>query len=92
MPMLIIPSCRDTSRLVSESMDRRLPFFKRLLVRVHLLKCKYCRRFEQQLRHIRTLSRHLGENPEPLDDPSIALTDEARERIRESVRTHSAGI
>lgn len=90
MPMLIIPSCRETSRLVSESMDRRLPLFKRLLVRIHLRMCKYCHRFEQQLLHIRALSRHFNNHTEPID-PSIALTDEARERIRKTVRTHSTG-
>lgn len=90
MPMLIIPSCRETSRLISESMDRRLPLFKRLLVRLHLWICQYCHRFEQQLLHIRAISRHMHDHTEPLD-PSIALTDEARERIRSTVRTHSAG-
>jgi hypothetical protein len=71
-------------------MDRRLPLFERLLVRIHLLMCKYCHRFEQQLLHIRALSRHINAHSEPLDT-SISLTAEARERIRKTVHTHSTG-
>lgn len=90
MPMLIIPSCKDTSRLVSESMDHRLPLFKRLLVRIHLGMCKHCHRFEEQLLKVRAISRHINDHLEPLD-PSISLTDEARQRIRKSLRTHTTG-
>jgi hypothetical protein len=68
-------------------MDRKLPWYKRLRVRIHLRMCKYCHRFEQQLLAMQALSRHLHDHAEPLD-PSIALTDEARERIRQTLQAH----
>ena len=89
--MLMMPNCRETSRLVSEAMDRKLPLFKRLLLRLHLRMCKYCHRFEQQLLKVRQISRHINQHIESLDT-SIALSDEARERIRTAIKTHSGNF
>ncbi len=86
--MLMMPNCRETSRLVSESMDRKLPLFKRLVVWLHLRMCKYCHRFEQQLLKIRQISRHINQHIERLDT-SISLSDEARERMRTAIKTQS---
>ncbi len=89
--MLMMPNCRETSRLVSESMDRKLPLFKRLVLRLHLRMCKYCHRFERQLLMMRQISRHINQHIERLDT-SISLPDEARERIRIAIRAHSNKI
>ncbi len=86
--MLMMPNCRETSRLVSEAMDRKLPLFKRLLLRLHLRMCKYCHRFEQQLLKIRQISRHINQHIEHLDT-SISLSDEARKRMQSAIKTHS---
>jgi hypothetical protein len=90
MHMPFMPDCRETSRLVSESMDHRLPFFKRLMIRLHLRMCKYCHRFEQHLVHMRAISRHVNRHIETLD-PNVSLSPEARERIRAAVHAHSTG-
>ncbi len=89
--MLMMPNCRETSRLVSESMDRKLPLFKRLVVRLHLRMCKYCHRFEQQLVKIRQISRHINQHIERLDT-SISLSDEARKRMQSAIKTHSGNF
>ncbi|MDJ0720634.1 MAG: hypothetical protein QNJ04_03345 [Desulfobacterales bacterium] len=87
----MMPNCKETSRLVSASMDRKLPFFKRLLLRLHLRMCKYCRRFEQQLFRIRAISRHLDQHIEALDS-AITLPDEARKRMRNALRSQSGSL
>ena len=89
--MLMMPNCRETSRLVSTSMDHRLPVFKRLLLRLHLRMCKYCRRFEDQLLRMRTICRHIDHHITRLD-PTVTLSDEARERIRKALRSHSGSL
>lgn len=76
-------SCKETTRLVSESLDRPLPLRQRIAVRVHLLFCKLCNRYRQHLLFIRdALRRH----PERLEahegPPSPLLSPEARERIK----------
>jgi hypothetical protein len=90
MHMPFIPNCRETSRLVSESMDRQLPLMTRMLLRLHLRMCKYCHRFEQQLLQLRAISRHINQH---FDAPGAAatLSAEARERIRTVLRAHSTG-
>ena len=74
--------------MVSVAMDQRLPLFRRLLLRVHLRICKYCRRFEQQLLKMREISRHLDRHLETLD-PSVTLPEKARERMRKALRSHA---
>ena len=46
-------SCRDVTRRISESMDRTLPVGERIGVRLHLLICRFCARYERQLLLIR---------------------------------------
>ncbi len=42
-------SCKDATRLISQMQDRRLTLAGRWLVRLHLLFCDACRRFQRQL-------------------------------------------
>jgi hypothetical protein len=80
-------SCKDVTKLVSESMDRSLPLGKRIGVRLHLLICKFCARYERQLLLIRETARHLAATVEaPGESFGETLSEEARERIRESIR------
>jgi len=76
-------SCKDVTRLISESMDHSLPFGKRFGVRLHLLICTFCARYERQLLLIRETVRRLA----AIDDAYGALageslSEEAKERIR----------
>jgi len=41
-------SCRDISALLLAREDRTLGLGERLAVRVHILTCRACRRFERQ--------------------------------------------
>lgn len=79
-----ILNCREISRLVSESMDRRLPFYQRVGIMVHLARCRLCARFAEQLKTIRKLSRELFQYREDLDH-TIGLSAEAKERIKASL-------
>jgi len=76
-------SCKDVTRLLSESMDHSLPLGKRVGVRLHLLICRFCSRYERQLLLIREIIRRLAV-PEDPSGPSTGelLSEEARERIR----------
>jgi len=81
-------SCKDVTKLVSESMDRSLPFGKRIGVRLHLLICKFCARYERQLLLVRETVRRLAATVEAPGEPSgETLSEEAKERIRKSIPT-----
>lgn len=78
-------SCRDVTKLISESMDRTLPFGKRLGVRIHLTLCRFCARYERQLLSIRAAARRLAAAAEdPAEWVPNFLSVEVRERIRRS--------
>lgn len=65
--------CDKVSRYVSDSMDRDLSLWQRLGVRMHLLMCSHCTRFEEQLQLIRRMSRK-------------EVDDYPREQLDESVK------
>ena len=47
-------SCKDASRLISQLQDGNIPLAQRLRIRLHLMVCDACTRFEQQLRFLRS--------------------------------------
>lgn len=80
--------CKEVTRMVSESLDRKLPLYQRIGVRIHLLMCKFCSRFKKQLLFLReTIRLHV----ERSNDTELAtkLPPEARERIRKSIQNNS---
>ena len=72
-------NCKQTSLLVSQSLDRPLTWRERLAVRTHLLICVYCRRFMQQLKWIRR-SMHVWQH-QAAESSDIQLPMAAKERI-----------
>lgn len=76
-------TCKQTSVLVSQSLDRRLTWRERLAVRVHLSICVYCRRFMLQLKLIR--SRMQAWQDQTAEHGELALSPAARERITQQL-------
>ncbi len=77
-------TCREASRLLSQSMDRPLPFMQRIELRVHVWICAACTHFEKQLIFLRQAVRYRDEKIRDTDEPG--LSPEARERIRNKLR------
>lgn len=73
-------TCKEATRLQSEAMDRRLSFLEKLGLRVHLLLCKWCRRYGEQLTFLRSAARERQDHVDP--GMPQKLSPEARERIR----------
>ena len=46
-------SCKEASRLLSQSMDRELTLGEHARLRVHLALCDACRNFNRQLKQLR---------------------------------------
>ena len=42
-------SCKDITEKASDYLDKDLPFFTRLKVKMHLQICKHCKRYVEQL-------------------------------------------
>ncbi len=50
-------SCKEVTKLCSEALDRNLSLRERLSLRMHLMMCSGCTNFEEQMRHLRTITR-----------------------------------
>ncbi len=86
----LIPNCKDVTRMVSESMDRELPWGQRIKMRMHLGMCKYCSRFKRQLELLRKASQSLSAHPaEPV--ASSVLPQDVRDHIKKALREASSG-
>jgi len=71
-------SCRKISAMISQDMDKKLSITKRLGVRLHLMMCVFCRRYQQQLQFIRSLITEQDDNRKPSKE---RLSREAKKRI-----------
>ncbi len=77
-------SCKEVTQMVSESMDRDLPRYQRIGIWIHLMMCKFCSRYRQQLMSLRKVLRSQALHDEN-NEPHAKLSPEARERIKKSL-------
>jgi hypothetical protein len=78
-------NCKEVTYLVSESLDRKLPFLQRMGIRMHLLMCRFCSRFRRQLLLIARVSQVHSTHTAQFE-PSFTLSPEARSRIKRAMR------
>ena len=80
------PDCKTATRLQSEALDRELPLRRRFGLRVHRSLCKWCRRYGKQIDFLRKAAHeHPDQTAEPVRQ---RLSDQARERIKQSLRAN----
>lgn len=84
--------CRDMTGFVSRALDGELTRGERTAVGLHLLYCRACRRYRQQVRMLRAL---LAERPDAAEilaeAASVQLDEAARARIIAILRQPPAG-
>ncbi|MEW6720256.1 MAG: hypothetical protein AB1346_07390 [Thermodesulfobacteriota bacterium] len=79
--------CKEATRLISLSMDESLPMFRKVELRLHILICRWCARYERQLLLIRDMLRGLDlATDRPDGSTGETLSEPARERIKASLR------
>ena len=77
-------SCKQISAMISESMDRKLPFSQRMGIRFHLMMCKLCTSYQKQLFFIREVLHSSRESSES-NTASSGLSPEGRKRIKKDL-------
>jgi hypothetical protein len=82
----LLPTCRDVHRLQSLAWDHSIAWPKRLGLGLHLLVCKWCRRYGKQICVLRDAVR---DHPEHFHETAPhVLTTASRERLKQRLRTH----
>ena len=78
------PKCREVVRLLSRSMEVKLPIATRIKLRFHFLICVWCQRYERQLWALRKIASSV---PEWVDEiyPET-LSDSSTERLKQALR------
>ncbi len=78
-------SCKEATRLVSEGLDRELPFWQRLGLRFHVVMCRGCSRFARQITALnRAIADHYGDGPPA--EVTDHLPPDAVQRLKSSLR------
>lgn len=78
-------NCRDAVRLQSEALDTKLCLSKRLGLWLHLLICKWCRRYGKQIHFLHDAANVHGENL--ANAAPQTLPPESRERIKQRLQS-----
>jgi hypothetical protein len=81
-----LPTCKELAPRMSATLDQTLSLRERIELKLHLMICEWCARYQQQLHLLREASRHYSAPPE--DGPpaaSPALSAEARERLKRAL-------
>jgi hypothetical protein len=78
-----LPTCKQTVKVISESMERRLSLRERVTVKLHLWICLWCVWYLENLQLMRnTIQTKAAQEPN-LDSSALPpLSPEARERMK----------
>lgn len=79
-------NCKKVSHLVSEAMDRDISPARRIGIKFHLMMCRYCWRYERQLKTIRQLVRKSAEDK---ISPTHTLSDEKKRHLKNIIKQHT---
>jgi len=79
--MVLTLSCDESSRLVSDRLERPLSRAERLALRLHLMVCARCRKFRRNLNLLRGLLRRRSDRCLTDTDMLPALKPDEKARI-----------
>lgn len=78
-------TCKQASQLLSQSLDRPLTRGERFRLRFHILICRFCKRFGQQIVGLSTAIRQQVKLIEQNEE--IKLSKDAIERITQAINS-----
>ncbi len=78
-------TCKEVSKLVSDSLERDLPFQQRLGVRMHLMMCSLCRTYKRQTLFLRNLFTGYNRRLEADNFTKTKLPEETADRIKRAL-------
>lgn len=75
-------TCKELTELATDYLEGNLPWRRRLGVRMHLLMCRYCRAYVEQIRIVSKLLSRLSSPP-----PSATTLEQLSARFKQTART-----
>lgn len=81
-------SCKEVSKLVSESIDHKLSWWQRINLWMHIGMCGLCWRFRKDLLHIHEEAiEHAEEIEQDAADSDVKLSDDSRDRMQRLIES-----
>jgi hypothetical protein len=80
----LLPTCREMSRHSSHTLDAPMPRLDQIGFRLHLLICRFCRRYRMQLVWLRRAALRSSAQPQP----PRQLTESGRTRLKQALWAH----
>lgn len=81
----LFPNCRRVSRTQSIAPECKLAFLQRFGLWLHILFCKWCRRYRREVRFLRDAG--CNRYNEMVESPTHRMSVKARERIKRLLNT-----
>ena len=82
--MILMPSCKEVHENLTEYMEGKLSFQRRMGIRVHLMMCKVCQGILNSLKALPRIAKDLlSAPPEPEPEAKEALS-QVMARIKDS--------
>src|SRR6516162_5641989 len=78
------PKCREVVRILSQSMDSKLPLSMRIKLRLHYLICAWCQRYEKHLHELRKFASSVPDHTDAFSEDT--LSPGAKDRMKEVLR------
>jgi hypothetical protein len=82
-------TCKEVTRLVSQSLDQPLTPGQRLRLRLHFLLCVWCQRYARHLKFIHRVGPRYAKEIENVGPHSLSI--EAKRRIKRALQSRSDG-
>ncbi len=82
---LMKSNCTDTSKRISENMDRSISASTWLKIGFHLALCEHCREYKTQLKTLRHLTQTL-EKEAPNMETQGRMKTESKERMKQLLK------
>ena len=77
-------SCKEITELVSKSLDTKVPFMKRMELKMHLMMCRLCNRYAKQIRSLHNVIKH---NKFDSVDESVSLSAESKDNMKQALKS-----
>ena len=61
-------NCREATRLMSESQERKLSVSDRMSLQLHVMMCSGCHNFKRQMGAVRSMARGYAKNKSGQDE------------------------
>jgi hypothetical protein len=80
----VFPSCKEAVRLQSDALDGHLPFGRQIGLHLHLLMCKWCRRYGRQIAFLRLVAH--SHPKDTLGAGGPVLSPEAKRKMKDRLK------